>query len=87
MSNPNPTFCPSDIEVLLHYHVSPDPHPRIEAPAVADGIRRLKQLGLLEDRRRDNVYTTTDKGRVHIEQLCTMPLPVFKWVNANIDEG
>ena len=44
---------PSDIEVLLHYHCSPEPHPRIDAPAVREVTKRFLKDGIIKkaDRR------------------------------------
>ena len=30
-----------------------------------------------------NEYTTTERGRAHIQQLCTLPLPISVWADGN----
>lgn len=73
---------PSDIEVLLHIHVCPEPHPRESAPAVDAGITRLLGTGLIEPLAVGK-YHTTDRGAAHIRQLCQLPFPTVQWVGAN----
>lgn len=31
----------------------------------------------------ENKYKTTEKGRAHIQQLCTLPLPSSVWIDSN----
>jgi hypothetical protein len=71
---------PNEIEILIHYHVSPAPHPRIDALAVNEATRRMVDNGLIEQRE-DEGYHTTDRGRAHISQLCTLPWPVAVWAD------
>jgi hypothetical protein len=28
-------------------------------------------------------YKTTERGRAHIQQLCTLPLPISVWADGN----
>ena len=65
---------PSNLEVLLHMHVSPSPHPRSDAPAVVEAIAELLEAGMIC--RDDRHYTTTDKGKFYIEHLLSIPFPV-----------
>lgn len=65
---------PSDLELLLHCHVSPQVHPRADAPAIIDGTRRLVDAGLIE--RMDRHYGTTEKGKFYIAHLLKQPFPV-----------
>lgn len=84
-------FSPCNIEVLLHCHYSPEAHPREDAPAVQSSYKLLEECGLIEEQvfRVDvdvstkNKYKTTERGRAHIKQLCTLPLPNSAWVNEN----
>ena len=71
---------PNDIEVLIHCHVSPSVHPRADAPAVRDALRSLEANGLIEQRDQE-YYHTTDRGRAHINQLCSLSWPIQAWVN------
>jgi len=72
---------PSEIEILLHCHVCPLPHPRVDAPAVAGALRDMLIHGLIEGYDNRGGYRTTARGRAHIEQLCSTPWPTQAWVN------
>ena len=72
---------PSDIEVLIHYHVCPEPHPRIEFQAIKESVAFFIKIGLLAYT--DGYYTTTAKGAAHIRQICNLELPTQAWVGAN----
>lgn len=73
---------PNDIEILIHCHVSPLVHPRMEAPAVKEAYRNLEANGLIEQRNED-CYHTTDRGKAHIEVLCSTPWPTQAWIDSN----
>lgn len=71
---------PSDIEVLIHCHASGGPHPRADAPAVREAIRMFLEAELIEQLTADpTTYTTTDGGKLLIEELCRTPFPIKKW--------
>ena len=73
---------PSDIEVLLHCHVSPSRHPRLEAEAVLQAIGMFVQTGMVAHNPQPgehHVYTTTPKGDAFIEALLNTPEPVQSW--------
>lgn len=72
---------PSDIEILIHCHVCPTPHPRADAPAVDGSLRNMFVRGLIEQDGNGG-YHTTERGRAHIAQLCSMPWPKRAWINA-----
>lgn len=73
---------PSNIEVLLHCHTTPLPHPRREAPAVADALALLRNLGAIEPSDiHHEVETTTALGRAWVEALCRVPLPRMAFVD------
>ena len=77
---------PSDIEVLIHYHCCPAPHPRIEASAVKEITESYLYHGLIEANQNERFkdgYKTTDKGAAHVEQLCKLPWPVKAWTDQN----
>lgn len=74
---------PNAIEVLLHYHVSPAPHPRSYAPAVRDATVALLNNGLLELAMGDGCYGTTLCGRLHVKQLCETAWPVSVFMGAD----
>lgn len=80
-------FSPCNIEVLLHCYYSPEVHPRENAPAVQSSYELLELCGLIEPVYNEvtitNKYRTTERGRAHIQQLCTLPLPSSAWVDFN----
>jgi len=71
-----------EIEVLIHCRVSPTRHPRADAPAVREALTRLENNGLIA-RQEGGFYDTTDRGRAHLKQLCSLPWPIKKWVGYN----
>jgi hypothetical protein len=76
---------PNDIDVLLHYYVSPEEHDRVTAPAVRETIARFKAEGILEARSETNrtnhgsSYNVTPKGEILINMLCDTPFPESYW--------
>lgn len=75
---------PSDIEVLIHFHVCPDPHPRTDAPAVIEAVDTFLSAGLIEKRPgagNEECYMTTSRGRAHIGQLCNTIWPQQAWID------
>lgn len=82
----NTIQCPNNLEVLLHFHVSPSVHPRIDAMAVKEAITELREAGMIQPS--DRSYTTTDKGKFYIEHLLAVPFPVRTfYIPANEQEG
>ena len=84
-------FSPCDIEVLLHCYYSPEIHPRVDTPAVQSSYGNLILCGLIvpqcfmvgADTTNLNGYETTERGRAHVKQLCSLPLPSSAWVDGN----
>lgn len=75
---------PNGIEILIHCHVCPLPHPRREAPAVAEELDSFQRNGLIEPLPGNfGGFRTTDRGRAHIEQLCRTAWPIQAWVGAD----
>ncbi len=74
---------PNDIEILIHYHSCPEPHPRIHAPAVEDSIRNFLADGILELRKTDkeDTFRTTEKGRAWLQMILDTPYPTLVWVD------
>lgn len=76
---------PSDIEVLLHCHTCPAPHPRLEAPAVQDAIHTFAKAGMVSwvpgqtAHHGQPYYITTPKGDAFIQALLHTPEPVQTW--------
>jgi hypothetical protein len=77
--------CPSDIEVLLHCHVCPGPHPRFHAPAVQDALGFLLRHGAIEPRNgvENGEYSTTELGKAWVAALCRVPKPRAVFVDAD----
>lgn len=73
---------PNDIEILIHCHVSPTPHPRLaQNKAVFDSLERN---GLIRYHANSiGVYVTTARGAAHINQLCSTPWPKQAWIDSN----
>lgn len=69
---------PSEIEVLIHCHVSPAEHPRSHASAVQQALQSLNMAGLI-----DRLHRTTKRGQAHVEQLCRLTWPVAVWIGAD----
>lgn len=77
---------PNDIDVLLHYHRSPEPHDRLDAPAVQEAIRVFVAAGLLKlgsSSGPTDTYEITEGGMMLVEQLCAVPWPVLRWVRGD----
>ena len=73
---------PSDIEVLLHCHTTPSPHPRLDVPSVKGAIQRFFVLGLIEKYKgKVDVYVTTAGGELMVKALCLVPLPTMEWTH------
>ena len=73
---------PNAIEILIHCHVSREPHPRRNAPAVEEELKSLRINGLIFLVAPD-CYQTTDRGRAHVEQLCGIAWPTSCWIGAD----
>jgi hypothetical protein len=78
---------PNGIEILIHCHCCPAPHPRIDAPAVREEIRSFLANGLVEASPElgPDIYTTTGRGKAHIAQLCNTAWPRQGWVTERGD--
>ena len=72
---------PSDIEILLHCHTCPEPHPRIDAPAVQQTIEWFVAAGILEEKGHLQSYKTTGKGNALVKMLCDTEFPQQAWVD------
>ena len=72
---------PLAIEILLHFHVSPLPHPLSAYPAIAAEIESQLRDGLIEPAKEGYHYQTTERGKAHIRQLCNLPFPTQMWAD------
>jgi hypothetical protein len=70
---------PNNIEVLLHYHVCPHPHPRADAPAVHDAIRMLHKAGAIEFI--GGQTKVTPLGAAWVQALCNVPVPTVAFID------
>ncbi len=70
---------PLEINFLLHCYYSPEPHERIDAPAMGSVVTNLIAEGLIVANGKD-IWKTTDRGNAHVEQLCNLPFPRLEWI-------
>lgn len=71
---------PNDIEILIHCYTCPAPHPRIEAGAVQETIKRFVSDGIIEQCG-EEFYHTTEKGKAWLESILQVPYPTRAWVD------
>lgn len=69
---------PLHLRLLLHYHITPETF-QPESPAAKDYTLDLVNLGLLGHVAQQ--LTTTERGKAHIRQLETLPLPQKAWTD------
>lgn len=72
-------FTPNDIEILLHCHVSHEPHPRLHAPAVQEAINRFVKDDILY--KLGGTYNTTKRGAAWVEMICKTPYPELIYID------
>jgi len=73
---------PYEIELLIHYYVSPAPHPRSEVSTIAGATQSFLTNGLIKlDETTESGYTITERGAAHIRLLCSTPWPVQQWAD------
>lgn len=77
---------PFEIEILIHYYVSPTPH-RVElenSPIWPETRAWFLAQGLLaartESSRYGATYECTKRGEAWINYICQLPLPTQQWV-------
>ncbi len=76
---------PSNLELLLHCYYSPEPHPRINFPAIQEGISFLHRHGMIrvasyDPDQRCEIWDATEKGIAYIDHLMTVPFPEQLWI-------
>ena len=74
---------PNHIEVLLHCHCSPAPHPRFEYGAVSQAIVLFEKHGVITKGERPNTWKTTPKGDAWVRALCRVKKPRDAFVDEN----
>lgn len=70
---------PLEIEVILHYFYSYEPHPQVDAPAVRQVIEQFCVERLLWYDAQQSRYVVTERGQAWVDMICSMPYPV--WVD------
>jgi len=77
---------PNDLDVLIHCHTTPGPHPRIHAQAVRESIEAFYQLGAIKpDEDRDSTtdgHRTTPLGDAWLKAILATPMPTLAYINA-----
>ena len=71
------------IEMILHYHTTPGDYRDgdFSAPAVRAAIDWMRdEVQLIEHKPGKPGYVATDRLHAYVEKLCTIDLPVLKWV-------
>lgn len=74
-------LAPIDIEVILHYYVSPDPHPRITTLAISQAIDFFIEQSMLVKTGEPEVIRVTNRGKVWIDMLRSTPFPEQRWID------
>jgi len=73
---------PFIIELLLHFHTSPEPHPHQSSPAAEEAIRYLLGNQTIHPHPNNaGVYSTTELGEAWVALLCTTPPPRLVYVD------
>ena len=72
---------PNDVDVLLHYYTTMEPHERAFAPAVSETIRNFQQRGILEEAECASGLRVTAKGEKLVAILCATPDPINLWTD------
>lgn len=71
---------PCNLELLLHCYYSPEPHDRLWAPAIKEGVEYLLREGMISATEQVGRYKTTDKAEAFIKHLMAVPFPQAKWI-------
>jgi hypothetical protein len=74
---------PLNLSVLLHCYYSPEPHPRINSPAVQDALNYLLRTNMISGGDNDNIFHTTPRGEAYIKYLMALPFPEQHWIMPN----
>lgn len=84
----NTLATPSNIEVLLWCHTRPQPHPRLDAPAVRDAVQEFLKIGAVEATPLSGggefgAFRTTPLGRAWVAALCQVQRPRVGFIDEN----
>lgn len=66
---------PNDIEIILHYYTTPEPHPRKDFPEVIKSTNNFMNNGLISFSNGMSGYAVTPKGKAYIKLLLSIPFP------------
>lgn len=81
----NVPWSPLAVEMLLHYHCSPDAHPQITNPVHLQAVHDWCLVGALEEEDDDaddtGRYSITSRGRALVTMICNTPLPEARFVD------
>jgi hypothetical protein len=77
---------PLEIEVVLHYYHSPEPHPRVNAPAVKEAIQRFVNDGILSAAEGPALLKVTDRGNAWVRMIVETPYPEGAWIDPRTRE-
>lgn len=78
---------PNHLELLIHYHLVTNDHPRLDTPAVREAVQEFVVDGIFEkisdltlERIRAPSYRLTEKGIAWLSMLLDTPYPVEKTI-------
>ena len=78
------TLTPLHLRILLHCYVSPPDVPYSHGIVIAEYQSHLIEMDLLQYKHPDHIIpTVTPRGKAHIQQLLSLPLPQQAWVGAD----
>lgn len=78
-------FTPLHLQILLHYHCSPEEYAKDDerhrtSEAVKEYTDDLRKLDLIERSVDGAVFQTTERGNAYVRGICSVPLPIQRWV-------
>lgn len=74
---------PNDVEVLLHCHCCPQPHPRNHASDVQEALDALQFCGAIAPLAEGSqIRMTTPLGSAWVKAICQTPIPTLAYINA-----
>lgn len=70
---------PFEINFLLHCYARVDVFPQKDALVMSDTVTKFIADGLIIATTPE-MWSTTERGRAHVEQLCMLPFPRLEWI-------
>jgi len=70
---------PNELEILIHYYICSEKHPRFDAPAVREAIDMFIGLDVLK--RVTNQYYLTRRGKVWLRMILETPCPELIFID------